>query len=301
MMGTRGRRGSAALAIACVLCAGAAAGGCSSLLGIESDRYLAASDSATIEAAGDDAGADAPDVTVEPPGYACLNDPVPSPAPAPLELAFFLNDVSSASSADSFAGSPLVGATAMACSTLDLTCAHPITSGTSNDGGIAILGGLPSGFDGYYQVQAPNYPSAILARPHLLQSEQVEQGLVSNTVLTVGPALVGVTQDPNNTIAIVSVFDCSSATASGITVSIGAPAPNEKLFYFENSLPTAAATSTDSTGSAIIFNVPPGTIAVTATLPNSTQTLPTMTAITRVGWVSFVAIRPYQATVVTPH
>jgi hypothetical protein len=159
---------------------------------------------------------------------------------------------------------------------------------------------MPSGFDGYYTLMAQNYPPGVLARPALLRSEMIEQGMVNSTLIGVAPSLVGTTQDPNNGIAIISVFDCTSTPASGLTISIGSPTPDERVYYFVNSLPTPSATSTDNTGSAIIFNVPPGSVAATATLPGSTQTLRTMTAITRAGWVSFVNIRPDQAAVRTP-
>jgi hypothetical protein len=303
----RGRRAGAALVIAGALCAGGAAGGCSSLLGIDSDRYVVdAGDDMGGEAAPEEAMAldgsdapDAPDATVEPAGFACLNDPLPTPAPGNVEIELLVEDVSSASAADSYAGAPVVGATATACSTLDLICAHPLATATTDDGGIATMS-LQSGFDGYYQVQATGYPPGVLARPPLLQSEQVQVGLISSTLLSLAPTLVGVNQDPNKTIAIATVYNCVRSTATGMTFAIGAPGPDEQLFYFQSSLPTAAATSTDSTGSAIIFNVPPGTISLTATLPGSTQTLRAVNAMTRVGWVLFVTIRPDQAAVTPP-
>ena len=70
-----------------------------------------------------------------------------------------------------------------------------------------------------------------------------------------------------STVRIVSVIDCKLAPASGMLIDVGDPAPTEKTIYFDKSLPSASAKTTDGTGSAIIFNVPVGTLALTARFP----------------------------------
>jgi hypothetical protein len=312
---TRGRAVRAALAVAFLLSTGAAAQGCSTLLDIDSDRYVveagndATSASDVVEASATDAAnaPDTPDAPIEPAGFACLNDPPVTALPGNLEMDLVLSDVSTASTSDSSAGTPLVGATATACSKLDLACAHPVATATTDAQGSAILM-VPGGFDGYYQTQAMGFPPAVLTRPPLLRNELVSNPMANDSTLMAAPFLVSqtdggsVTQEPGNAIAIVSIFDCASAAVEGAKLTIGDPGPSEQVFYFQDSLPTSAAMSTDSTGSVIIFNVPPGIMSLTATLPSSTQTLPAVSAIARgpgdAGslWVSYVAIRPQQAT-----
>lgn len=306
------RRGSAlraAMALVCTLCAGAAQG-CQSLLGIDSNRYVVDAGEDEMEPAseaGPDVSdaADAMEARVEPAGFACLNDPPVMALPGNLEFDWILTDVSTASTSDSSAGTPLVGATATACSKLDLDCSTPVATAITDAHGTAILT-LPGNFDGYYQAEATGYPTGVFTRPPLLRSELVSSPMPNIATINAAPFLVSVTQEPSNTVAIVSIFDCNSAAVEGATLSIGDPGPSEQAFYFQDSYPTASATSTDSTGSVIIFNVPPGTMSLTATLPNSTQTLPAVTAIARgpgdagTPWVSYVAIRPQQATVNAP-
>src|ERR1700691_3470038 len=100
------RRSALAVAVAAGV-----VGGCSAVLGIDSDRQVAsAPDSAVDSGLG---------------GWWCENDPIPDAAAGPFKVAMFVNDVSSATSQNSFAGNPIPGALVLACTTLDIACANP--------------------------------------------------------------------------------------------------------------------------------------------------------------------------------
>ena len=271
-------RTRAALVVAAAV---GALAGCSAILGIDSDRHV-------LSAA--DAGADS-----GPGGWWCENSPVPGASPGPLHVSMFIDDVSSATSQNSFAGNPISGALVVACTTLDIMCANPVGSATANDAGIALLT-VPSDFSGYYQLTASGFTSAIASRSPQLTDESVTQGMANLALIAAGGGLAGVTVDTNLATAIVSVLDCNESPASDMLIDVGAPGPTEKLVYLADSLPSASATQTDTTGSAIIYNVTPGTLRLTASFASDKRMLRALSTIARVGWVTFVQIRLDQST-----
>ena len=280
--------------------------GCSAVLGIESDRHFAQA----VEA-GDDTGAPDSDISdtsetstiadAAPSRWACLSDPVPAPAGDSVQSKWHFTDVSTAKNGVN--GRPIAGVEIHACTKLDITCGIeaglPGSGGISDDAGAVILS-VPGAFDGYYEVHADNYTPGIISRAEALSNESVSQGLVDINLLAASAQLAGFTQDPNLAIAIVSVSDCASAIADGVVVEVGSPAPNEPVVYFVNSLPSKSATETDKqAGSAIIFNVPLGTLTVSTKVASNQSPIRTVSALTRKDWITFVQIRPDQA-VVTP-
>jgi hypothetical protein len=292
--GRRGRGAGAALVVAGWLGAVSFVG-CSQVLGIEEDRYLA-------EAGTDpspDASADASDAAEarppEPPGWQCIDDPEPPVPNGTVQVKMLINDSSGMQSSGSLVGTPIAGATLQACDTLDLACQMPTAQATSDDGGIALIT-VPGGFDGFYQLNANGYPPGLIARTPQLHDESSQQGIVSASTLSLAEGLIGVMQDPNDTIAIATVDDCSSNPAVGVTIEVGAPTANEKVVYLQNKLPTPSATSTDVTGSAVVFNVPPGTVTLTAYLPGH-RPIRTVDALARSGWVTYAQIRLDQSQV----
>jgi hypothetical protein len=266
-------------ALAVVVAAGVAAG-CSAVLGIDANRYVVES---------------TPDSAVDAGVWWCENAPVPDATPGSLKVEMFVNDVSSASSQNSFAGNPIPGASIQACTTLDISCATPISSATTNDAGIALIT-VPSDFSGYYQLMATGFTSAIASRTPQLSDESVQQGMADLALIAAGGGLAGVTADPMLATAIVSILDCNETPASNMVITVGAPGPTEKLVYLANSLPSKSATQTDATGSAIIYNATPGTLRLTASFAAGNKLLRSATTLARVGWVTFVQIRLDQAT-----
>ena len=285
-------RRRAALAACAVLTAG-----CSGILGIEADRYLV--DAGPIVAADSGGGGttDASDASDGAAGadWSCLNTTVPPVGTGSVVVTFFFNDVSGSATSGSFVGTPIPGASVRSCGTLDLTCKNPISSAIGDDGGLAPIT-VPAGFDGYYEVDAgANYTPTILSRVPQRASEQALQGMGSSQLYSLGAGLAGIQQDPNLSLAIVTASDCNSNPAPGVQFTVGAPGPNEQVAYLENNLPSKSATATEVTGSALVFNVPSGTLTLTATIVGSTQPLRSVTALIRQGWVTFVQIRPDQA------
>ncbi len=183
--------------------------------------------------AGNDAGGDAG------PNWSCMSGPVP-PTPTSALLKLFLNDVSSAQSSGSFAGTPIVGASIRSCTALDFACASPLGNGVSNDDAGIVSMTVPGGFDGYYELMASNFTQSILSRPPQLHDESAQQGMASAQLLSLGASAAGVTDDPTLAVVIVSVADCDSNPAPGVTFQVAAPGPKQRIVYIQNNLPTAS-------------------------------------------------------------
>ena len=278
-------------ALACALLTA----GCSGILGIEADRYLVdAGPSGIPDSGGGGSTTDASDGSTGA-DWSCLNTIAPPLGTGNVTVTFFFNDVSGAATSGSFAGTPIPGTSVRSCGTLDLTCKTPISSAIADDGGLAPIT-VPLGFDGYYEVDAGmNYTPTILSRSPQRANEQALQGMGSSQLYALGAGLAGIQQDPNLSLAIVTAADCNSNPAPGVQFTVGAPGPNEQVAYLEGNLPSKSATATEVTGSALVFNVPAGTLTLTATIVGSTQPLRSVTALIRQGWVTFVQIRPDQA------
>jgi hypothetical protein len=231
----------------------------------------------------------AADASSLPPDWRCLLEPVPPTPAGNVQLQLVFDDSSSAP------GSPIVGAEVHACAELDVDCTTPLGSVTTGDAGIALLT-VPGGFSGYYEVHAPSFDPAVLSRMPQLSSESASQGMASVSLLSAGASLAGVTQDPSLSIAVVTIADCTATLAAGITIDVSAPGASERVVYLLNNLPSTSVTQTDVSGSALIFNVPPGTLVVSASFAATNQPIRSVTTFARQGWVTFVQIRPDQAT-----
>jgi hypothetical protein len=279
--------------------------GCAQVLGIESDRHLSAAPDTgvapTTDAGSPEAAPPADVVTIDaaglPSNFACLGDPVPPTPDGSVMVEFFLNNVSGASS--STTGTPVPGTLIHPCNKLDILCSSPFPGATTDDGGLALLS-VPGGFDGYYEaISDAGYTPAVLSRTPALVDEYASQGVADISLLSAGAGLAGLQQDPSLSIAIVTVADCTSTPAENMVISVEEPGPNEQVVYLVNNLPNKGATKTDlASGSALIFNVPAGSLVVSASFATDGGLLMRqVTTIARQNWVTFVQLRPDQATV----
>lgn len=237
-------------------------------------------------ASGSSSGSSGGTVPNVPENWACLQQPMPALPSSSVQVEFFFSDGQS--------GAPIAGVKAQPCASLDPACANPDQIATSNDAGIASLT-VPGGFTGFYAAQASTFLPAILSRPPQLSSEYVTQSLVTAASLSAAASIAGVTQDPTLGVAVVSAHDCSDAPAGGIVFHVGAAA-HAQVVYLLNSFPSPTATQTDAvSGTALVFNLPPGSLNFTASFAMNGMAILSASAIVRENWVTYVNIRPDQA------
>jgi hypothetical protein len=260
-----------------LLVASTAFTGCSSVLGIDSDRHLVV-DSGSGEGS-----------------WECLAAPLPTP-PRSATLYLLMSDPSMSVNMSQPQGTPVPGLTVTACARLDAACSAPLVTSAPTDASGRATIMVPGGFDGYFQTLGnATYMPALYTHEPILGDQLLSQVVMRPNLLSLAAKIAGATLDPSEGSVIVYLLDCNSTRAAGATFDAG---PSVRLFYLNQSLPSPTATETDSTGSGFAPNVPAGVITVTATNAAGVLIASTTTFV-RAGQVTFIELRPSQATYAT--
>jgi hypothetical protein len=251
----------------------------------------------TPDAGVPDAGADAGPTCLDPDSgtpdagdgdggdLSCLNQPLPAGAVSHLTISGFVT-------AAGLARKPVEGAQVELydeAGTQVLSTAVSAPDGgtwsVDTDIGCApFLGSLrasdpDAGFsDAWYYPAAPfRHDRAAL---ELVVFDAAAQGLIA--------AIAQVTIQPGTGALALGVDDCSGHAMFGATV---ASSPAGKVRYVsEQGLPSPMGTATSSKGQALIFNVPPGSVELTATVNG--QTLRSKTVTVRDGTITATTLTP---------
>lgn len=251
--------------------------GCSSVLGIDSDRHLVV-----------DGGSQGPN-------WDCLSAPLPTP-PASATLYFVLGDPSTAVNGSQPEGTPIPGLVITACTRLDADCSSPFGRSAPTDASGRTTLVVPGGFDGYFETPASGmFLPAIYAHEPIQGTQVFDQSVMRSSLVALAAKITGVQLDPSAGTVIPYVLDCNSQSAAGVTFDAGTLGPSEHVFYLSQSIPSTSATETDATGGGFVLNVPPGSITVKAT-NSAGQVVASNTTFVRAGYTTFVQLRPSQAT-----
>jgi hypothetical protein len=188
------------------------------------------------------------------PGYGCIGLPLPTTAPA-------LVNVSGQVRANALNPNVLAGAEVFAFRTGDTTTLAADTSNTPGNYSLGITtGGTP--VDGYLrlthsgQITTYAYPSRPLAADlvtNVLMITSSEFGFLGSAV--------AVTPEAGKGFIGVIVKDCDGTPIASATVTT---TPAGTVRYNAGSGPSASATSTSSDGVAYVFNVTAGDVTVRA-------------------------------------
>ena len=207
---------------------------------------------------------DAPQVLDAPAGrFDCLGAALPTTAPDPLTIAGTAKTLNGLSTANA------AGVLVEAYRTGTATAVTSVTSGADGKFSLSVTSaGTPltgyvkatkAGLLDYYlfpgapiAVAIPDAPVLVLSAASLSTVE---------TLASVTPAA-----NPNSVgLVAVAIQDCDGAAVPGATISVqenGAEVGDKR--YVAGSLPSTTATVTDAKGAAFVFNVPVGTVTVTA-------------------------------------
>jgi hypothetical protein len=284
--------------------------GCSSILGLEPDRYLVVADASTDGRAASDAGKGA-DAQVDP--WACLGQPVPGagtkdPVGITLIVMDGLQPEISAGSVDggsdlvTVSGTYLPGITVQACDLLDPGCSMSPPTQVTDDGGRATFQ-LDTGFQGFFRMQglvggAPGVPVTLYTGTFLSTDNdtsipayelsedglQILAGSLVQTPLALGP-------DAGAGHLLVNIYDCEDHQASGVKVAYSNLGAEAQPFYMVGGIPSTTGTETDSYGLAGAINIPTGAQTVTATLADKGTALGSTTVVVRPGEITWAWIR----------
>jgi hypothetical protein len=266
-----------------------AGAGCSTVLGVDADRYVAAGDDASAR------GADASpkeDATEPPDGggdsaaagpWGCLTGPRETLDPTQhMEVTVVVIDptwptlsaggIDGGSDLDTIMGDWLPGVTVRSCTLLDPDCRDAPDAGLTDDAG-RVEFRLPADFAGFFDLRRPDLVPTTLYPGHLLAG----QSAASFPVFDLAPIkLLDLATGAGTTAtldidagvghALVTVYDCQDHQASGVSIAYDNLGPRGMPFYFTGGLPDLSETETDDFGLAGAFNVPVGALRATATL-----------------------------------
>jgi hypothetical protein len=269
-----------------------AGAGCSTVLGVDPDRYVAAGDDASAQGA--DAGpkedatvrAEPPDggdeaATADP--WGCLTGPREVLDPTQqVEVTLMVIDptwptvsaggIDGGSDLDTLIGDWLPGVAVRPCALLDPDCREAPEAGLTDDAGRAEFL-LAGDFAGFFDLHRRDLVPATLYPGHLLTSQAVANLPVFDLtpmkfldLTTSAGASVNLDADGGLGHALVTTYNCQDHQAAGVSIAYDNLGARGRPFYFSQGLPDLTATQTDGFGQAGALNVPVGTLRATATL-----------------------------------
>jgi hypothetical protein len=262
--------------------------GCSTVMGIEADRYLVTSDGApdpVLEASTKAGGSDS---AVDAGPWSCLNLPGERLDPnLHVDLSVLvINGLDSTTSAgaidggsdlDIVTGTWLPGVAVRTCALRDPNCTSPSPVAITNEAGISnfqVTGDFAQFFDLRRSDLVPStlYPGNLLAGqttaslPVFLVTPGGLQALGASVS---SQATNPISLDPNGGLGhvLVTIYDCQDHQASGVSLTFSNTDPTRTVqFYIQNSVPVATASQTDFDGLGGASNLPAGAQTVHATI-----------------------------------
>ena len=247
--------------------------GCSSVLGIDSERSLATDNN----------------TGPLPAEWACLRDPVPAASKVPVKQTFHFFD-------GSIANFPSVaGLTVRACQRIDFDCANPVAPGVvTGEDGLAVVT-VPSGFTGFFEAFGRDDYQSIIMVERVANSEiKAEVSVVTKAVSAAYAAAAGTMYQEGMGNMTLIVRDCEGKPGTGISFDLKSSSSTGSVVYLVNSLPTAGATATDASGVAVDFSLPPGALNASASASDGSFTVATRPGLARAGWLTQLSFYPDQ-------
>jgi hypothetical protein len=276
-----------------LLGAGILAGaGCSTLLGVDPDRYVAAGEDAgepsgeagskedaTLDAAPASGGGDVATAG----RWGCLSGPREVLDPAlhvdvtlvavdPTWPTVSAGNLDGGSDLDTITGDWLPGVAVRACTLLDPDCLNAPNAVLTDDAGQAKFS-LTGDFAGFFDLRRSDLIPATLYPGHLLAGQPVASFPTFDltrtkfmNLATSAGASVSLNADAGVGHALVWIYDCQDHQAPGVSIAYDDLGRRGATFYFSNGLPDLTATETDDFGLAGAVDVPVGTLKATATL-----------------------------------
>jgi hypothetical protein len=217
-----------------------------------------------------------PPADARPAALGCLGDPIPNPTAATVTVSGDVVTISGGSQAaveDALItgyGSddqPLAGAT----DTSDAQGNWSITASVGNEP-----------LDAYVRATHAEYMDTYLYPPTSLYEDLTGASVIMLNSGTLGLLeLLGLSQDDDKGVLLVAVLDCDGNPVEGASVTT-TPAAGQTA-YLENGAPSTTATATDSSGAAMLFNVPAGDVEVDATVMGMSLRAHTVRVLTVAG------------------
>lgn len=247
--------------------------------------------------------------------WACLDGINIKRTPSgPMALTFRLQDFTTTQT--------LPGAQVYVCSDFDSTCASPLRATcpdrataceeealtgdlfqVTDANGVVHLQLLKpvEGFQGHFEFIDPSAdeergqghaPLRYFVHPPLTEpSLYLVSAPLSNSTLDIFGEIMGVWDRKQHGQVMVTLRDCLAARAVGASISVDR-SEDVRLAYARGGIPVVEATETDRTGTALVLDVPPGPITITATTGEPARDFSVARIHVKAGYFHYVEMGP---------
>lgn len=187
---------------------------------------------------------------------------------------------------------PIAGLRADLCRKVDVACAEPVATVTSDASGKVTFDRVEANFSGYVTLSAEGIvPTLYFFNPPV--SSDLEIPSLSLSTPKSRSALLGqLGADTSLGDLLFNVFDCQGKPASGVSYTLSPSGSGAIPFYLSSGLPTRNAAATDSTGYGGFVNVPAGTVTIKAIDVSSQRVIQTLTLVVREGAATWSKVIP---------
>jgi hypothetical protein len=292
-----------------ILAIGVLAGaGCSDVLGIEANRYVADPPDAALHASGDDGSVDAASTA-----WSCLASPSEVLDPNlhvdltmlvmnALDQSVSAGSVDGGSDLDTISGTGMPGVAVRPCTLRDPDCMNAPEATLTDDGGRVDFS-LSGDFAGFFDFRRPDLVPSTLYPGNLLAGQPSASFpaflIDTSTFVALAQAASGtspcIDTDGGLGHVLVTIYDCNDHQAPGVSVTYDNSAATMLPFYFKDGIPSTTAKQTDSFGLAGAINVPKGALSVSAFLhpPGDAASTPigNINVVVRPAAITFAWIR----------
>jgi len=227
----------------------------------------------------------------------CVGSSLPARLSTQTTLTLQLNDV--------ITGALVAGATVAACSPLDPACSADAgylsiaTSGPEGGLTLTISSGSTGGPTGYLAITAPTLTPELFYWGYPLSEPTLGEGIPvlstndTQSLVQLGES-DGIPVDlQTHAFVGLGVLDCMHALAPDVKISISPMDPDggTRVVYEKGGVPDPTATQTDSTGTAVIVNVPVSDqVTITATPVALGRPSSIVSVITRPGTDTYIQL-----------
>lgn len=187
---------------------------------------------------------------------------------------------------------PIADLRADLCRKVDVACAEPVATVTSESDGKLAFERVEANFSGYVSLSADGIvPTLYFFNPPI--ASNVEVPSLSLSTPQNRSALLGqLGADAARGDLLLNVFDCEGKPASGVSFTLSPGGTSAIPFYLSSGLPTRNATSTDATGYGGFVNVPAGTVTIRAVDTETQRVIQTLTLVVRDGAATWSKVIP---------
>jgi len=221
------------------------------------------------------------------PTWACLATPAAtSMQSAPYQISVGLRDL--------ITQAPVSGAQVRLCHKIDVDCAAPVSTATSDGAGDVTFSVDAPTAAGYVTVQADGYVQTLyFFNPPIDHDQTIPPISLASPTANAGLIFqLGSQPVAGHGSIVVSSADCTGAPAASVSYSTPNGDGATTAFYTVGSLPETTATATDAGGYGGLINVPAGAATLTATLTSPHAVLGTISMLVRDGAITYSRVVP---------